>query len=215
MRILAHLISWIFLPFFMPIYGLILTMYIPSNQDFLFNEDNLYFIYHSNKQLLIYWFTFFIVIMPTISILILRRHGLISTIDIEDKRERPIPILVMFTYCLALFALLYSKSNMVTLPKYIYALPLAGMIVSLTSFGLNFWKKVSMHAAGGGILVGFLYAYFSEQMEFHYWVLVLAVIVSGFIASARIFLGRHTLSEVTLGWVNGAVVTFCSCYFIQ
>lgn len=212
MKILAEVLSWVFLPLLMPVYGLLLAMYIPSNQDYLFNEDSLYFLRDDAKLAILYMFIIFSVIAPGLSFVILHKKKIITTIDMENQRERNIPMFIMLTYCLILYFLFMIKAQNNILPKYIYALPLSGVFVTVVYTYINRWIKISLHGGGAGILTGFLFAYAVEQAEFQFWVLIFAVIASGLTISARLFLKKHTQTEVYTGWSLAVLMTFLVNY---
>ena len=105
MKILAEVLSWVFLPLLMPVYGLLLAMYVPSNQDYLFNEDSLFFLRDEAKLAILYMFMIFSVIAPGLAFVLLHKWKIITTIDMENQRERNIPMFIMLTFCLILYFL--------------------------------------------------------------------------------------------------------------
>ena len=98
MKIASEILSWVFLPLIMPVYGLLIAMYVPSNQDYLFNEDSLFFLNDSAKSAILYLFLIFSVIAPGLSFLLLKKRNIITTIDMENQRERSIPMFLMLAY---------------------------------------------------------------------------------------------------------------------
>lgn len=212
MKQLAHLLSWVFLPLFMPIYALMMAMYIPSNQDYLLNEDSLYYLTNEAKYAVIYMFFVFGLLSPAVAIILLRRFNIISTIDMENQRERNIPMFIMLTCCLLLYFLFIWRVGNNILPKYVYALPLSGIFVTASFTYINRWIKISLHAGGAGILSGFLIAYAFAQMEFQYGVIIAAFLISGLTMSARLFLHKHTPTEVFSGWTLATLLTFSINY---
>jgi hypothetical protein len=208
MKQAAHLLSWVFLPLFMPIYALLVVMYIPSNQDFLFNDDSLYFLPDEAKYAVLYMFFVFGLLSPALAIIVLRRFNVITTIDMENQRERNIPMFIMLTFCLILYFLFIWKASGNILPKYVYALPLSGVFVTASFTYINRWIKISLHAGGAGILTGFVCAYATAQMEFHYWIIILAILASGLTMSARLYLKKHTPIEIYSGWTLATLLTF-------
>lgn len=213
MRILAHFFSWIFLPLFMPMYGLLIAMYVPSNQDYLFNEDSMFFLTEPAKTAILYMFFIFSVLAPALSFIALRRFNIITTIDMENQRERSIPMFITLTFCLVLYFLFLVKAQNNILPKYVYALPLSGVFVTSLFTYINRWIKISLHAGGAGILTGFIFAYVAEQVEFQFWILIFVIIASGLTISSRLFLKKHTQTEVYSGWTAAVVITFLINYF--
>ena len=192
----------------MPVYGLLLAMYVPSEQDYFFNEESIYYLPQAAKLAILYMFFIFSILAPALSFLILHRRKIITTIDMENQRERNIPMFIMLAYCLVLYLLFVFKAQDGVLPKYIYALPLACVLVTGSYTYINRWIKISLHAGGAGIFTGFLMAYASQQAEHQFWILPMAVILSAAIISARLFLGKHRPIEVYTGWGIATVVTF-------
>lgn len=208
MKIASEILSWVFLPLFMPVYGLLIAMYVPSNQDYLFNEDSLFFLNDSAKSAILYLFLIFSVIAPGLSFLLLKKRNIITTIDMENQRERSIPMFLMLAYCLVLYFLFVIKAQDNILPKYVYALPLSGVFVTVFFTFINRWIKISLHAGGAGILTGFTFEYAMEQMEFQFWILIFVIIASGLTISARLFLKKHTPTELIAGWSLALFITF-------
>ena len=208
MKIFSDIVSWVFLPLFMPVYGLLLAMYVPSNEDYILNEDSLYFLTDQAKQAILYMFFIFSVLAPGLSFLFLHKKKIISTIDMENQRERNIPMILMLSYCLVLYFLFIIKAQDNVLPKYIYALPLSGVFVTVTYTFINRWIKISLHAGGAGILTGFLLAYAAAQVQFESWILVAAILASGLTLTARLYLKKHTQLEVYTGWSLAVLLTF-------
>ncbi|MCJ8289224.1 MAG: phosphatase PAP2 family protein [Crocinitomicaceae bacterium] len=213
MKISAHLISWLFVPLITPVLGMILVMFVSSYQDVL-NEDCLYTMNPRQKWQIIYYYFFFCVVVPGLALLYLKGVGVISTLEIDDRRERALPILIMFCSCLGLYLLhTFMIPKSYGFPKYIYSYPLAGVVVTAICFFQTLWKKVSLHAGGMGILSGFLIAYAMEMQEFQMWIILFAIISSGIVMSARVYLEKHTLLEVVIGWFTGTFVTFAVNYY--
>ena len=213
MKIGSHIISWLFIPLITPVLGVILAMYIPSYQDVL-NEDCLYTLGPEQKWKLLYYYFFFCVLVPALAILYLKGIGVISTLEIDDRRERSLPILIMFCSCLGLYLLhimMIPKDYHIS--KYIFSYPLAGVIATAVYFFQTLWKKVSLHAGGMGIMSGFLIAYAAEMQEFQMWIILAAIISSGLVMSARVYLEKHTLLEVVIGWFTGTFITFAVNYY--
>lgn len=213
MRVLAEVISWVFMPLLMPLYALSLALFVPSNQDYFFNLDCLYTLDPEKKWGLMYMFFVFCVAAPGVSFILLQRKKVITSIEMEERKERSIPIIIMLAYCLALYLLFIIKVGPGSISKFVLALPLSGVCVTAIFFFLNRWKKVSIHAAGTGIATGFILAYILHHVQYELWMFSLTILISGLVMSARLYLEKHTLLEMVLGWLTGTLITFAINYF--
>jgi len=157
-------------------------------------------------------FFIFSALAPGLSFYLLRKRNVISTIDMENQQERNIPMFIMLAYCLLLYLLFKFKFQDGQLPKYIYALPLAGVFVTVIFTFINRWIKISLHGGGAGILTGFLFAYALDQLYFNFTMLIFAVIASGLTIAARLYLNKHTPREVYTGWSLAVLITFLVNY---
>lgn len=207
MKTASEIISWLFLPLLMPVYALLIVMYFPSTSSSSIDIDNLYNVLPQFKKGLLGMFTILTVFAPAVSFVLLKRAGYISSIEMEEKDERQAPIVIMMIYC----ALLYMTLRYITFPentpKFVYSLPISGIGVTLVFLFWNKISKISIHAAGTGILTGFILAYNANQVLFNPLTLVIAFLVSGIVLSARMYLGKHTLSQSVIGWSIGFVIT--------
>lgn len=208
MKIITNIISWVFMPLLMPAYCLLLTFFTVSIEGFAVNQYSLWTLPIEIKWALLNLFLIFTFIAPGISLVVLRNRKLISSIELHERTQRFFPIMLMFFYAVALFLLLYFKTANSLIPSYVYSLPLAGAVVSITLFAINFTMKISLHAAGCGILFGFLLAYTMHQQYFEFWILLTAVLISGITISSRLYLKKHTMEEVFHGWLLAAIITF-------
>ncbi len=212
MKKLATIVSWVFNPLILPIYGLVLVMFLPSDHLF-FDPYCIYLIPGESKYAILKMFFFFCVAAPATLFYWLYKSKYISSLEMDTKKERNVPIALMFIFCLMLFLLVnYFGGRASVLPRYIFSLPLSGVVVSAIFFFLNRWRKISLHSASAGILVGFILAFVIHHSDFKMWMLALSFIIAGLVMSARLFLNKHTLNEVLIGWVLGTFLTFVTVY---
>jgi hypothetical protein len=208
MKVVATIISWLFMPLLIPTYCLLLTLFTVSFDGFISGSGSLWSLPNEIKWALLNLFLIFTLIAPGISLLVLRNRKMISSIEIHDRTQRFFPILLMFFYSIALFLLLFLKTKDTSIPHFIFTFPLAGALVSIALFAANYILKISLHAAGCGIMFGFILAYVAQQQYFEFWVLLIASIVSGLTISSRLYLQKHSFEEVIHGWLLGACITF-------
>jgi|APGre2960657444_1045066.scaffolds.fasta_scaffold15472_2 hypothetical protein len=212
---LAHIISWVFLPLLMPCYALLITMYIPSSEPGLYQEKTIFFLNPVLKIGVLGLFFIFSFLLPSISLIILKKNNLISSIDVEKRTERTAPILLTVFSCGILAWFLITKAPTGLLPKSIILLPIGGLIAILISWGINYYDKISQHALGAGMLVGFLIAYYQSQAFFYLTIIVIAILISGAIMSARMYLGKHTLRQSLMGYFLGFGVLYLTIHYFS
>ena len=82
MKNLANVISWLFLPLLMPIYALLITMYIPSVEQSYFQNDTLFWMDEGHKFAVLSMFTIFSLIAPGVTLLLLMKSKAISSIEV-------------------------------------------------------------------------------------------------------------------------------------
>ena len=214
MNKISQIISWVFLPFSMPIYALLIAFYIESYSFKSFNY-NLWILNEEAKSALLSIFFVFTVIAPGLSYIALRKQNIISSIEMDERKERFIPISIMFLYCFALFILMFLKLNSSEFPKIIYLFPLSGAISALLILCINNFIKISLHACGSGIFLGFLLAYFGHLSFYNFYIIPLSIILCGIILSARFYLQKHNIIELASGFFTGGLTTFFFCYFLN
>jgi len=213
MSVFSKGITWVFNPLSMPIYALLLVMYVPSDHQF-FEPYCIYLIPQESKIAILKMFIFFGVAAPGTVFYWMYKNKMITSIEMNTQKERRIPIVFMFIFCSILYLLLlYFSGKSSILPRYIFSLPLAGAIVSVVFFFLNNWKKVSLHAASAGILVGFILAFVLHHSHFQMWILAITFLISGAVMSMRVYQKKHNLNEVIIGWVLGTFITFVTVFY--
>ena len=214
MNIFFKTVSWVFMPLLMPVYALLIIFFVPSfqaetgamNQQLIFYTDEL-------KWGLIITFFIIGVLAPGLSFVIMRKQNMISTIEMDARKERNLPLLITVVYGVLLYGILISRAGNGILPKYVYALPLACSIHTSISFVVNRFIKMSLHASGVGILTGFIFAFCLDQVVYQFWIIVAVIVVSALVISSRLYLKKHTPIELFLGYIISIFVTFFVTYF--
>ncbi|PKR81474.1 hypothetical protein CW751_05325 [Brumimicrobium salinarum] len=214
MKNLASLISWIFLPLFAPIYGLILVLYLPVNSNSFVASESLYLLYPEVKMLFLLLFLVFTVFAPGLSLLILRLNKTITSLQLESKEERLTPIAIMTFYFCVLYLFLLFQAESALIPAIIKAMALGGALASLLSYFITKKIKISLHAIAMGSLFGFVYMFAVPLSESPIFTLSALVLASGIVLSARLILKAHTLKEVSWGYLLGfASQVFCIYFY--
>lgn len=215
MRFLSNFISWLFLPLFTPVYGLLIVLFLPSVPQSFLRLDSLYEYPFQVKVLYIMLFTVFIVLAPGLSFLILRLNKTISSLAMESREERMTPIAVMTFYCLILYLFLLYQPEDAMIPSIIMGMAVGGVIASFSAYHITKFIKISLHGIGMGALAGFVYMYFSGMEYYSIWLLVNVFLAGGIVLSARVYLNAHTLKEVGLGYALGFITQILSIFVYQ
>lgn len=139
-------------------------------------------------------------IFPLILLYLMKYFKMINSYRLTTVEERKFPTILFISISFFVGIHLYKTQivNILSLLFIGYGLCLVG-----TYIFLYFNKKISLHTAAVGGLVGFLiyYSYFFELNLVY--LIALFFILSGIIGSARLRLGAHNLKEVSIGFLLG------------
>ena len=206
MKQLSHLFSWIFLPLLMPLYGLLIMLFFPT-ESIQTNGISMYLLPMKVKWIIILLFFVFSLFAPGLSFLALYRFKIISTIDMENRTERLFPLIITLIYGFMLNWLIHQSDPKGLLPKYITAIALSGIVVTGVFMFISQFIKISMHAGGAGILTGMMYVFFINTFNPSLLVLALCVLASGCVIAARWHLRKHSALELFLGYTLACIIT--------
>ncbi|MDE5793787.1 MAG: phosphatase PAP2 family protein [Muribaculaceae bacterium] len=187
----SNIISWVFVPLMMPVYGIILIFSL-SFLSFAPFRTKLVF------TLIVFGANFLI---PMLLVLLLKKLKIIEDLGLNGRKERLIPYIITIVCLGGTGFFLYMKMA----PLWVAMFYIGGAVAALINLTVNFWWKISAHAAGISGIVAMLIQVIkegpsSDGME---WWIVGAIITAGLLGSARIWLGRHTLLQVLAGSVVG------------
>lgn len=203
-----RIVSVVFMPLTMPLIALAIVFYAPSYLDFSNQQDSLYFLSPSVKQFYFNSFALFSWVFPVVSILILRFTKQIDSIEIDQQNQRFIPLILTGMYASMLLFLLYKFNLQIHVSMHLFSLALSGLLLAIIFGLINLTFKISLHAGGVGILLGFVLAYYMDQFIVNAWFIYFACLLGGVVISSRIKLQKHSNKELILGFVVGFFTTF-------
>lgn len=212
MRAAANTISSVFHPLFVPIYGLILLLYIPSTPESFLIQDSMYHSPESIKQIILFLFGIFGVIAPGVSLLLFKYNKTISSLSLDIQHERKVPIFMMAIYMGILFFFLAFQVPDYAVPNITRGISLGATIGIFVAGVLNRFAKLSLHMLGMGMLTGALFMYYMEQYDFPPFILPSVFLLSGIVATARLSLNAHSYFELILGYLLGLISLVGSIY---
>lgn len=213
-------LSYVFHPIFIPLLGLYFLFSIQTDS---ISYDELGALYNFPDE--VKYFTYIIiailtVVAPLLSLWIMYVNKIITNLKMERREERIYPfVLISFYY---LLAYIFMR---VRLPVYYQHPALVGfifgiLVIFITCFIVNFYVKVSLHAAGIFGLCGMLIGYSQTQLPpdagagpTNLYLILYLFILAGIITGGRVYLKAHKLSEIILGAVIGFMVLFLTVKF--
>jgi len=202
MEKIARILSWVFIPLNAPVFAIAIAAYLQAD-DLTHRQEVIFLLRDEWKFMLLLLFAFFSVVIPSFTILFLRSSGYITTVMMDHRKERLLPSLFVNASAIALYFVLQTKDPDGLLPSAIYGLAIGSFTTVFICTIITQWWKVSLHAAGMGIITGFLFAYYGGLVFYEFWVLPLSLIASGLVMSARMYLGKHTLAQSLVGYFIG------------
>jgi hypothetical protein len=197
---IAKAVSIVFHPLMIPLYAIFIIFH--SGTLFSFVPDTV-------KN-----FTYIIaaistVLLPMSVLPLLKFQKIISDYALTDRRERIIPIILSIIFYFMGFYL----TSRLPMTNMILALYKALMLAIFGVGMISLYWKISIHMCSmGGLcaLVCFINCYY--QASSFAWI-VFAILMAGIMGSSRLLLGRHTPTQVYLGFLWGLSSVFSVLYF--
>ncbi len=189
MQFLLRIISYIFHPIFIPLFGTI-TYFALAPYSSLEQKNG--------TILPIFILT---VVIPIIFFFILRNLKLITSIFAPSIKERIYPMLISSgIYFIILYKII--PQNYINEVYYFFIGLLTAAIAILVLLFLKF--KASLHLLGMGSILLFLIG-LSIHFEINITIAIgLVTLLSGLLTSSRLYLKAHTIPELILGFLIGA-----------
>jgi len=141
---------------------------------------------------------------PGITLLFLHWQKVISNIQLEDKKERMMPLIAtLMFYYLGYYIL--GTNNVSGLLRAFFL----GAIISLTlTFFVNIFWKISAHLIGIGGIVGLILAMSFRLHANLLPFLMIIILLAGLLGTARVVLKSHNPLQVIAGFYLGLIVVY-------
>ena len=191
----AKIISYLFHPLFMPLFGVILIFNIGEGSFFLVPAFTKITTYE-----LVFFSTLF---LPILCLYILKKTNQIKNFELETSEERRLPYFVTAVF----FALGYACLKLLFPQSFAVIQFMLGATISLLFVMLiNLEFKISAHATAIGGLIGF-FAGTGIKTHTDLHILITALFfISGCIGYARLRLKAHQPAEVYVGFLLGFII---------
>lgn len=187
---LSKIISIIFHPLLMSVYGILIIFSAPTPIGYLpvTVKRILFLIILVNN-----------VILPLSLMPYFRYRNIITSWDIEDRKERIIPLLATSFF--------YSVTAYITIkfhiPPFIKAFILSAAFLAICVTIISFWWKISIHSAGAGALTSLVIILSVKMVTPLTWFLLPVILASGLVLTSRLWLNSHNPKEVWFGLLLG------------
>ncbi|HCM59499.1 MAG TPA: hypothetical protein DIS74_03840 [Bacteroidales bacterium] len=201
MKRAAEILSVVFHPLFIPLYGL-LIIYSSSTL--------LSFIPLSVKRMILVLVTANNVLLPIALAIVLYARSAIASLRARGRNER----VLLLTFALLMYSLTAFVLLRMQVPNLFRAYLVSIAVVTLVTLVITVRYHISMHAIGFGgllVLVVFMIALYHISMV---WQLFAVVLAGGAVMSSRIYLEDHSPAEVWSGLFAGAAVMGVSLLFL-
>jgi hypothetical protein len=198
LRILALVISVIFQPLLMPtlVFGMM-----------LFAVPEATTIPEEFKYRLFFLIVLSTLLIPMITIIGLRLSGMVKSLHMPERKDRTIPFLITCVYFIITLLFLQQKSEIDPILWQGMGV-ISSAVIVLT--GVTFFWKMSAHMIGVGGLLAVVIVLGKEFSNFQVlYPLLLVLLLSGAVATSRLFLDAHKPNEVYAGFLTG----FLICWF--
>jgi hypothetical protein len=191
---LAKIVSVVFHPLMIPLYGILIIFSAPTLFDFIPFEI---------KRALVLIVLINNILLPLSLMVYLYYRKMITSVVIDNRNERMLPLaLTTFFYFITVYIFIKFR-----IPVFIKTFMLTAAIISLAVMIINYWFMISIHAAGAGALLAMMLMLSFTMHTPLTWFLVPVVLISGAILSSRLLLNSHSPREAWFGFLLGFGVT--------
>ncbi|MDZ4706810.1 MAG: hypothetical protein SH818_00285 [Saprospiraceae bacterium] len=208
-KVLAVLVSLVFHPLWWPSLGLYILLVL---NPYLFGVNSP--AGRSTLLLQVFVLTF---ILPVVSLILMKRLELISSIQLKDRMDRIGPYIVtMIFYCWLYLSIRRDAAVPLVYNIFIFG----GLITLCLIFLINLFIKISAHTAVMGALLAMTWITFNVFSHETFaldlpgrglttwpWktALIWVIAVAGIVGTSRLYLKAHNLKEIYLGYVLGFI----------
>lgn len=143
-------------------------------------------------------------LIPMISIIGLRLSGMVKSLHMPERKDRAIPFLLTCVYFMLTLFFLYQKSELdPILWQGMGVISFSVIVLTVVTF---FWK-MSAHMIGVGGLLAVVFVLGSKFSNFQIvYPLLLVLLLTGSVASSRLYLNAHKPLEVYGGFFMGFLI---------
>ena len=197
MKFLAHIVSILFYPMLMPLYGILL--FCVGAKQLVPLLPSLYI------GLCIAGTAVITLFIPIFLLLFMWKRGQIDSLHINDAKQRTTPYIYTLI-CYGFWA--YFLRVTLQLPVFLLLVAIGSMVALLAVTIINHWWKISAHLTGIGGLLGGICSFGLSYAVLPFWPIIIVLLVALILMYARLYLDAHTPMQVVCGFILGLLSTF-------
>lgn len=148
-------------------------------------------------------------VAPSLVIYYMHKFGVTSTLQVENLEERRLPYVAsIIIYAIATYLFGWKLQQIGELAPQISILLASATISLIMIFVISLFWKISAHATGFGGMLGTMICLlirFDEALLLYPF--LVAVIITGLVMSARLYLNAHTPGQILAGLAGGLAVS--------
>jgi hypothetical protein len=192
MREVYRIISFVFHPLVLPLYGFtILVLIVPTA--FWFTPEP--------PVLLLRPLVMNMLFLPLFAVFLLQALGFVRSLYFTDRKERVILLMITMIFYWWNNWVFSSKAGV---PEVMHLFSLGALIAVIASFVVTMVLfKVSLHSVGMGVLCGLVLSQVQTADVNVVMVLMGVIIVSGWVGTARLTISDHSGRDVYGGFLLG------------
>lgn len=194
MKLIARILSTVLHPLLVPLYGMLMVVFY----------SYMTFFPWKLKGFLLGIVALFTLVIPMISIVLLRAMKLIHSVSLNERRDRKLPYLISVISYIFCAVLLYR----INVPLWLIGFMGGGILSLIIAALITIRWKISAHLTGMGGLLGCALFLTQAFSMLPLWILLLTILLTGMLGSSRIILGRHTFAQTLAGTANGFLCVY-------
>lgn len=197
LKVISQILSVIFFPGFLPVYGLMMIFYAPT----IFSYE-LAIRYDGLKGTILLLAFVNMTVVPVALMPLLRYKNIISSYTMNTRTDRIIPLAIGCLMYLLTTILFYSFN----IPELIRSFVLATTILAVIVLIITTRWKISVHSAGLGSLLATVMALSARMYANLTLIWIIVILLSGMVMAARLYLRSHKPTQIYSGFALGFMV---------
>jgi hypothetical protein len=205
LKFIAHIISVVFHPLFIPLYS---AWYITFVHPLFFTGMN---------DTVRYWILIRVsinmVLLQGVTVLLLKGVGFIDSIFLRSQRDRIIPYITAGIFYFWMYLVFH---NQLFVPLILPAFVFGAFLATSAALIANIYFKVSMHAIGVGGLLGLLLVilFYTHSAIAVAAPLMITLLITGLVCTSRLMVSDHKQGDIYAGLFLGIVCQFIGAMWV-